>query len=470
MSDQRQSKYDTIIRTQSSSLCNVSKLIRAYLQINGGTVDLKVLLPSLDIHESPDDIIELLVAGLCTYSLTFAIQLRKIGIERALLICDELCTPVIIDEILNIGERLDRLYEYKIINHRCDSPDICKAYNNGYQPIPHNGKSYYILNTTLLNTAFDNGLYISNSTLYLCDFDVINSNYTKDITNLHFHNFTGSKKMDEIWNLENVKKLMITYACVLQYDNACHIFERVAKQLECIKIMDSGCTINDTHLELCVNLKELYADNNKCIKKCTQQYAKSLRLISASVDRVYDCSIGSNCLLLCTNLKILNAHNNPNIITCAPFAHSLVALFAGQSNCYVERNGLAQCCGIGNDGLRLCTRLKILHCANNIKITTCSPFAKTLRILDASRMCGIGDDGLKLCTRLTYLNASDNNDITTCASFANSLKFIRNGCYISDLEQCVKLYHAAAKKSNITTTTYNTLRIVKFMNMFNLSK
>jgi len=461
MADLHQLKHDTRIHTQSSPLCDVSKLISAYLRINGGTIDLKVLLQSLNIHESPDDIIELLTMTVTRNSL------NKLGIERALLICDELCAHSIVDNILNLCIRLNRICGYAIINHASNHPHdlrrVCKMYGNGYYPILCDEQNT-ISDAASLNIACSNGLYITNLMLRteLYDINNINSDYLKDITNIHISNMYFIKKLDKIIHLTNVNKLRITCVNPLSYMvDIRDTHTQLAKQLECINITNLYDTIDNEHLKLCTNLKELYISNNRCIDKCAPQFAESLRLIYAASDS----SMCDDGLLLCTKLKILNAFNNPNIKTCAPFAHSLVMLDAGRY------------CGISDYGLRSCTRLKILCGKENYKITTCVPFARTLRVLDASGSCGIGDDGLELCTKLTYLNIGSNYKIRTCAPFAHSLKII---CYYphymihSNVKKCIKLSYALiiedANKikditaSFLTTRMYNTLRIAKFIN------
>jgi len=460
MSDQHQLKHDTQIHAQSSSLCDVSKFISACLQIDGNTVDLKVLLPSLGIHESSDDIIDLLLFAYHDFANNFANKLHTIGIERALFICDELCAPIVVTKILNIGRRLDRIYEYAIINHTYDPNHMYNVYNKGYRPISYN-ELYIIFDATLFNIALSNDLYISNSTLRteLYDLNAIDSNYLKDITDMHISDPGESDlHLDKIMHLTNVDKLRVTHGILTDYKvtvrNIRDAYKQLAKQLKCINITNSYNIINDEHLALCINLRELYMNNNTYIDKCARQFAGSLRSIYAS--RSSMCDDG---LLLCANLKILNAFYNNHITTCAPFAKSLVMLNASGD------------CGISDDGLKLCTRLKILCCMCNKKITTCVPFAKTLRLLDASISCGIKDDGLKLCTKLTFLDASHNNKITTCAPFANSLKIIFcNGCNIrnSDLQNCVKLYYALTwlvieKFKNISIVR-DALRITRFIN------
>ena len=78
----------------------------------------------------------------------------------------------------------------------------------------------------------------------------------------------------------------------------------------------------------------------------------------------------------CTSLVALKIYNNNcKITTCAPFAESLKVLYSRFN------------CKIGDEGLRLCTSIVELHATNNVKITTCRPFAETLTILYAEYIC-----------------------------------------------------------------------------------
>ena len=121
------------------------------------------------------------------------------------------------------------------------------------------------------------------------------------------------------------------------------------------------------------------------------------------------CNIGDDKLQKCTSLTCLNIRTRCNITTCAPFAKSLRKLF---------------CNIIGDDILKSCTMIEELHASYNDKITTCEPFAKSLKILYATHTCGIGDDGLKLCTSIEVLDASNNGRIRTCAPFAGTLRVL----------------------------------------------
>jgi len=76
--------------------------------------------------------------------------------------------------------------------------------------------------------------------------------------------------------------------------------------------------------------------------------------------------------------------------------------------------------GISDYGLRACKNIKKLYAKNNSKITTCDPFAKSLKILYAENECGISDDGLQLCDNIQELHASGNNKIVHAIQLVNS--------------------------------------------------
>jgi len=97
----------------------------------------------------------------------------------------------------------------------------------------------------------------------------------------------------------------------------------------------------------------------------------------------------------------LNINNNIKVTTCAPFARTLHTLSAKGK------------CALTNDGLKLCTNITSLNINNNVKITTCEPFASTLRILFAN-VCKLSDSGLSSCIILKELWVDSNENITTC--------------------------------------------------------
>jgi len=153
-------------------------------------------------------------------------------------------------------------------------------------------------------------------------------------------------------------------------------------------------------------------------------FAKTLRKLIIGYDVIMD----DHSLRLCDSIEelcIRGGYDHDNITTCAPFAKSLRKLISFNSRCKLDDNGLA-----------LCTSIVKLHVHCNPHITTCAPFAKTLRELSADS-CGITDDGLKTCTSITWLISGDNPNITTCDPFIHTLRKLyigRHRCRITDGE------------------------------------
>jgi len=144
-----------------------------------------------------------------------------------------------------------------------------------------------------------------------------------------------------------------------------------------------------------------------------------LRIASMNI---YNGSMNDHNIKNCTSLTELNIyHDGCDITTCAPFAKSLRVLYPS--------------CKMRNEGMRLCTSIVKLIACNNSIITTCKPFANSLEELDASRKCGIGDKGLASCHFIKKLSAWDNIKITTCKPFAKTLTNLNAGfnCGITDV-------------------------------------
>jgi len=175
-------------------------------------------------------------------------------------------------------------------------------------------------------------------------------------------------------------------------------------------------------------------------------------------------SIGGNLatdrnIARCTLLRELNiVEKNDDITTLKPFAKNLKKLKMHYSN-------------FTDDDLAACISLEELHieCARIYEedkfgyvsrrdgvLTTCAPFAKTLRKLSIAEFERIGDFGLQMCCSLTELDANDNKSITTCAPFAHSLRklFARCECGINDngLRLC-KFIEKLDARSNPKITT-----------------
>ena len=95
------------------ALCYKSKLI-ALLPVH---ITLSELLTNLDIYESPDDVVALIVAANNAQEELLRKIVCKIGIVRALYICDELCAPTVVSDIISLNIKLDRVLDFSIINH-----------------------------------------------------------------------------------------------------------------------------------------------------------------------------------------------------------------------------------------------------------------------------------------------------------------------------------------------------------------
>jgi len=193
-------------------------------------------------------------------------------------------------------------------------------------------------------------------------------------------------------------------------------------------------------LNSCTSLTELDAHRDyNYIPSSFATFAPRLRKLVISRSNVTE-----DHMKLCTNIVELHAYCQKKITTCEPFAKTLKILFAGGT------------CGITDDALNACINLEELYACDNERITSCDPFACKLRKLNASRTCGITDYGLELCISIEVLNATDNPNITTCNPFARTLRRLNASrtCGITDdgLELCISIEILnAADNSNITT-------------------
>ena len=139
------------------------------------------------------------------------------------------------------------------------------------------------------------------------------------------------------------------------------------------------------------------------------------------------CGVGDAGLVLATRVRIINVSRNGAVRTVAPFAASLRELMAS--------SGILDVCGIDDAGLVSATRIRVLDATANAAISTVAPFAASLRSLGAcDRRCGIGDAGLLTATGLKVLNAAGNAAISSASPFGASLRKLNasNGCGIDD--------------------------------------
>jgi len=400
-----------------SPLCNISRFIGALVKNNyDGT--LSTLLHDLEIDESPDDIAKLL-------SGYIPLIINKIGTERAITICDELCASFAINYMITNNVVLDKLSVNQVINYKY-ADDHINAYNHGYRLVSQSMHSLYA-KCTRINNAYDNGLYAPyvEFDLYIgaeqCVLDDIQKVIVSDVATLALCK-----------NAEDV-----TIFCDQCYDDDFVFPAQNIKILTITENLRSGVLINK-FLAQFINIHTL--DIDRLPISSSVQLTSALRILRADFSNLSDCGI-----IMCTYLKVLHASDNPYITTCNVFAKTLIRLDASKA------------CGITDNGLLMCDRLKILDVHANKRVTTCEPFAKTLRQLDASNGCGIADAGLRLCNRLKILNADRNSKITTCSPFGDTLisLYARNyNCRIGDtgLTMCKHLRILyATSNPNITT-------------------
>ena len=249
----------------------------------------------------------------------------------------------------------------------------------------------------------------------------------------------------------------------------------------CVKNMKTlpKNTITDDDIKCCTSLTRLSITNKSSQITTCAPFAKTLRELSVHINYDDDfIGIDDNALSSCTNLVELNAELNYKITTCAPFAKSLKILRANMHSVghgdmrkiCCEKN-----CGITNDGLSQCTNIEILHATDNVRITTCAPFANTLKKLNANGCCGITDDGLSTCTKIQQLCAVGNIGITTCAPFSNTLTMLLAGadnyglCGITDagLSLCSNISNLDAHCNQYITTCEPFARSLKKLNASN---
>jgi len=315
---------------------------------------------------------------------------------------------------------------------RLPHKDIQTLYNNGYITTTCNKeiriKEICIKDIQYAYNAFNNGMHVSTISFENC------STYDMpDEQNCDYAKFSDM--------LMEIRDLTIDDGSIL---DICDVVS-LCKNIEVLKIssywnMDeysidelltsasnlksvSIPSLNDDAVSTCNMIEDLDASHSH-IMTCAP-FAKTLKKLTASRTGIDD-----EGLALCTRLKILMVSEQYLITTCAPFAKTLKKLTASKS------------C-IDDEGLALCTRLKILMVSNQPTITTCAPFAKTLKQLHADgATCGITDAGLQLCTRLRILNVTNNTKIASCIPFAKTLKTLHyrgSGICADQIRLCKKL-------------------------------
>jgi len=361
-------------------------------------VDISEILENLGIHEAHDDIIELL----CPYNNeVWRDTLTYIGVERALHICDELGAQYAINKILSRNIKLDKIMDDHIINTRGIGYAHCiLAFDMGYNIIPcYNTVYANTISPQCLNivNAIHNGLLLR--TINMRSFNQPSRKIMLQSALCDIIHIVDYNDLYMICDIDCRDLLSLSLWKNVERIEGAHMYDIPNfSGAKNIKSITSRY-VSGEHIRSCVNLRELCVPGNEKIKTCAY-FADSLQSLDISWSMM-----GNIGLHMCRKIKILNASYNPNITNCNPFASSLIVLYANGS------------CGITDKGLDRCTRIKKLHAAGGCTITHCHPFAKTLRILYAHGCCGIHDAGLIHCHKLKELYAANNLNITTIKSF-----------------------------------------------------
>ena len=153
----------------------IARLIDNGYNDTGLAVLLPVLLRDLEMNDaSPDDIMILLTTDVFTFLRTVS---DKIGINRAISICDELCAPTKVNILLWCDVILPAISDNQIINHNINQSytTLLRVYGQGYRVISNNVSQYRIDSLEYqksgkyvytVNNAFDNGLYVPSIVMY----------------------------------------------------------------------------------------------------------------------------------------------------------------------------------------------------------------------------------------------------------------------------------------------------------------
>jgi len=355
---------------------------------------------------------------------------------------DKLMMHNAVHALVNINNELRYPMTTQIINcgsyHEYD--DLVMLYVCGYK-IVHNNTLHHTSNivSAMVDIAINNGMCLNAVYLKKDDHKKYNNRYAHFLQNNH---------------------------C----DPSIPIYKSFAKTLRILSLslqntkidFSSYRIIEDIDIKLCIYIENLNADENEKITTC-EPFAKNLKILSARGS----CGINNHGLRLCTNIVDLAADLNCNITTCTPFVNSLRILSA-QANQITQHLSRPRTCGIDDDALKLCTFIEKLNVDGNKKITTCTPFAKSLRILSIHDTSKSFNDSLSLCENITNLNATYNFKIKSCASFAKSLRILNASdyCIISDngIQLCRNIENLNANNNSKITTCEpfaNSLRILR---------
>ena len=378
----------------------------------------------------------------------------NIGIENFLIACDKLKMTSVINSTMKLCIKLCTPMQQSLINlttHDRDY-DIASLYNKGYRFVYNNDITMHSnAKESDYSNAIRNGLHItklidnSDSTILystcksLCKtltMANIDATQYEGMSLCKYKLLTSLQMRGDITNI-NISNMPSLYE--LYCGNAESGFTKknfFPASLRALYVNSCSLCIGKKSIRKCKFIEKLICDESDI--ESFKPFEKSLRILSAS----FCCNILDKNLRNCANIEKLDCSNNYSITTCKPFALSLRTLVCSNSN--IDDNGLANCIYIEE-----------LDCDSNNNISTCKSFAQSLRILSTNDNSAMSDAGLEKCNRIEELYCTYTEKITTCSSFCNTLRVLNAcNCNITDngIISCRNINTIALNKySKITT-------------------
>ena len=378
--------------------------------------------------------------------------LNYLDIGKILLVCDKLAMTAHIVNLINVNikspTRMTIIHHgYTTDNYDDNYSQIAKAYEHNHYLLFNDIFTYRYPREIHFRMAVSCGLRVDELIFGDDVFDMtpelranlksldcgpqynlrqISFDQCTSLTSLNIRNYVNNcvddtaKPNANIYNLTRLRSLNC---------NGNKKFTTLGSLVNTLSVLFmANCNIEFRELGCCTSLEKLVCDGvcgyiDPSIRPFDLS-ANSLKILSwADVDRPLHCD---DCLSNCVKLEKFCCTDNA-----IPFSQfslpSLRVLIASGKKC-----------SVCDDTIRFCTTIEELNCNNNIYITTCKPFAKSLRILHA-RESAISDVGLSKCAHIEELDCMDNDLITTCAPFGKSLlrlNMIRSGIINDKLCDC----------------------------------
>ena len=403
--------------------------------------------------------------GVGSESDMIAAYLAHLDIAKILLTCDKFAMTAQLDDLICLNAPSQN--STMIIHHGYDTDNndysqIACAYINNHYLLFNGIFTYYSYKRNNFGAAVDNGLCVTE--LILGDNDFVNDVTPKLYENLRSFDLNGNCRMPRSCNQDgssasfahftSLTSLNIEFESRMDYKSKnfaipnadiCNIaglralncdnnkkITQLGSLVDTLSVLFMrNCKITFLELSWCKMLERLVCDG-VCDNGHGEYFdpskpfdlsANSLTVLSwANVNHLLRCDALSNCVKLekfcCTD----------NSLQFSQFSlPSLRVLVASGKKC-----------SVCDDTIRFCATIEELDCCDNIRITTCEPFAKSLRILHARRSV-MTDIGLSKCVNIEELDCMDSKLITTCAPFYRSLlrlNMIGSGIVNNGLLRC----------------------------------